>query len=304
MPMYSLKAVPNIDALLAKQLIHKHNGSFANEIFKFENSMIDFLQPYSKGLEQNLSAFSNRENEGSDDNRPMLNDNGSASIDYCQLDTENQIPLLLYIHPPTRANVVIIDIGSGWGTCAKQLALLGYKVYSIDIDQHHLDFQKNNFCKMPAIDTFLYQYWKVTNPQILDEHIFQNYCNKVKDKNIVYIVGNFADEKTVKKIDQKQWNIVLSLDSLQFMNQKDRENTFKLVNQYLQEKGIFIIKTKSKSDYGSDNPLIYDFDLHNSFQKTFSDYKILSAWISTSRILGLTLYKLTKEYEGELKKAN
>ena len=88
------------------------------------------------------------------------------------------------------------------------------------------------------------------------------------------------------------------------MNQKDRENTFKLVNQYLQEKGIFIIKTKSKSDYGSDNPLIYDFDLHNSFQKTFSDYKILSAWISTSRILGLTLYKLTKEYEGELKKAN
>jgi len=150
---------------------------------------------------------------------------------------------------------------------------------------------------MPPIDTFLYQYWKVNNPEILDEHLFKQYCDKIKDSNIVYVAGNFADEKIIKKITKDQWSIVLSLDSLQFMNSKDREATFKVVNQHIQEQGIFIIKTKRKEDYGSNQPLIYDFDLHTMFHKTFIDYKILSSWIASGEILGLTLYKLSKEYE-------
>jgi len=172
LPMYSLSAIPNIKAIPEKQLINKHNGLFVEEIFKFEDSMISFLRPYSNGLGQNLSAYIKRKKEGSDPIRAMLNGNGSSNIDYCQLDIENLIPLLLYIHPPTKGDVTVVDIGSGWGSCAKQLALMGYKVYSIDIEQDHLDFQKGNFCKMPAIDTFLYQYWKVNNPRLLDEQFF------------------------------------------------------------------------------------------------------------------------------------
>jgi hypothetical protein len=133
---------------------------------------------------------------------------------------------------------------------------------------------------------------------------FKSYCNEIKDKNIAYITGNLADERTVMKIDKKQWDIVLSLDSLQFMNHKDSKNTCRLVEQHLKEQGIFIIKTKRKSEYqyGSDDPLIYDYDvdLHNNFQKTFINYKILNAFINdeskvpelTGKISGLTLYKL------------
>lgn len=79
------------------------------------------------------------------------------------------------------------------------------------------------------------------------------------------------------------------------MNPQDRKNTFKLVERHLQDQGIFIVKTKRKKSYGSDNsPLIYDFDLHNSFHKTFINYKILNALIEKDEIIGLTLYKQKK----------
>lgn len=292
-PMYSLSPMTNATEL-AYAPIREHNGSFEKTVFAFEQNMINFLKPYSKGLEQNFNSYIKRTyNKTLNDTMPMFNSNGSASTKYCQLDLGQtfQIPLLLHTHPPTKDSVVVIDIGSGWGACSKQLALLGYKVYSVDIDQRHLDFQKSNFCEMPATDTFLYQYWKVNNPQMLDKHFFKNYCKKIKDKNIVYIAGNFANQKTIKKINKDRWNIVLSLDSLQFMNKKDRDNTFKIVNQHLQEKDIFILKTKRKIQYNSNDPLIYDFDLHNNFHQIFIDYKILSSWIYNSKILGLTLYK-------------
>lgn len=86
------------------------------------------------------------------------------------------------------------------------------------------------------------------------------------------------------------------------MNHNDRENTLRQVEQHLEEQGIFIVKTKRKSQYGSDDPLIYDVDLHNNFQKTFINYKILNAFINdedkifglTGKISGLTLYKWVK----------
>ena len=290
-PMYSLKSPLSVNAERAKTLIHQHNGIFGKKIFELEETMINFLKYYNDGLGQIFTSYSIRAKSGSLDNRPMLNDHGSASTSYCQLDIENQVPLLLHTHPPDKNDVVVVDIGSGWGACSKQLALLGYKVYSIDKDQRHLKFQEDNFCTMPAPDTFLYHYWKVHNPAILEKQKFKHYCYQIKDKNIVYIAGNFTDEKIINQLKQKQWNIVLSLDSLQFMNPKDREDTFKLINKHIQNKGIFILKTKRKNDYSSDNLLIYDFDLHHTFYQIFIDYKVLSSLIVNNKILGLTLYK-------------
>lgn len=290
LPMYSLNPTEQANTKSIKQLINKHNGTFVQKIFEFENLMINFLEPYNKGLGQNLLATIDRNEQGSKDNQAMLNRNGSASVDYCQLDNENLILLLLYIYPPKQGDFVIVDIGSGWGPCSKQLALLGYKVYSIDIEQRHLDFQKDNFCTMPLPDTFLYQYWKVNNPELLTEYFFKQHCSKIKENNIIYINGDFADKEVVKNIDT-QWNIVLALDSLQFMNLEGWTNTFKFVDNNLSEDGIFIIKTKSKERYGVESPLIHDFDLHNMFHKIFSDYKVLNAMIIDGEIYGLTLIR-------------
>ena len=116
---------------------------------------MDFIKTYNKELTTITNSIA--QNLGSEaNNRYMLNGNGSADVDYCV----QRIPVdILLIHPPTEGEIVLVDIGSGWGACAKQFALLGYKVYSIDIDQRHLDFQKNDFCRMPPVDTFVYQYW-------------------------------------------------------------------------------------------------------------------------------------------------
>lgn len=110
-PMYSLDpAFLLSDTASTKQLINKHNGLFVKEVFEFEDSMINFLSLYSNVLAQNFSSRTKRQKEGSDDIKFMLNNNGSASRDYCPLDFPHQILLLLYIHPPTRGNVTVIDI--------------------------------------------------------------------------------------------------------------------------------------------------------------------------------------------------
>ena len=47
---------------------------------------------------------------------------------------------LLKQHPPIYGKVVI-DIGSGLGQCSRQLALLGYKVFSVEKDQQMMNWQ-------------------------------------------------------------------------------------------------------------------------------------------------------------------
>lgn len=208
----------------------------------------------------------------------MANNNGSSSLSTCQLDSLNIMPLILYMHPSNKKPVVM-DIGSGWGACSQQLALLGYKVFSVDPSPVHLQSQKDNFCKPPSHNTFIHQYWKVNNPEMLEEKTFNEYCKKIKEKNIKFILGKFTDQNIRNIITEEKWDIVLSLGSIQFMNPSERKATFELLNNHLKSKGIFILKTKRKRSYAPnclDQKYIYDYDLRNSFHETFFDYKILN----------------------------
>jgi 16S rRNA A1518/A1519 N6-dimethyltransferase RsmA/KsgA/DIM1 with predicted DNA glycosylase/AP lyase activity len=67
----------------------------------------------------------------------------------CALDSNKQIEVILKEHPPTKDSVVI-DIGSGWGRCTRYLALLGYTVYSIELDRRMQQIQEDVFCDFPV----------------------------------------------------------------------------------------------------------------------------------------------------------
>jgi len=303
-PLYSLKPVqlPWYIRKEVNDLMNQHNGSFKNKIIELEKAIVEYIKPYNSGLGR-IAAFhvesARQKNLGLEDadNRPMANHNGSASLGICQLDWLNIMPLVLYMHPADDKPVVV-DIGSGWGACSQQLALLGYKVFSVDPSPDHLQFQKDNFCTPPSHNTFIHQYWKVNNPEMLEEKTFKEYCKKIREKNIKFVLGKFTDNSIKNILKEEKWDIVLSLDSVQFMKPLERYFTFELVNHYLQSKGVFVLKTKRKksytyeSPYELDEPLIFDYDLHNSFRKTFFDYKILNVETENNgEISTLTLFK-------------
>jgi len=82
------------------------------------------------------------------------------------------------------------------------------------------------------------------------------------------------------------------------MNPSERKAAFELLNNHLKSKGIFVLKTKRKksytyeSPYELDEPLIFDYDLYNSFHKTFSDYKILNVETENNgEISAMTFFK-------------
>lgn len=291
-PMYSLKPPLSQSALNPfsestdselRYLVNRHNGLFKNKIIELEKAIIEYLKPYNSGLGVIAEFYieaARKQSLGLEDadNRPMANNNGSASLSTCQLDSLNIMPLILYMHPSDKKPVVV-DIGSGWGACSQQLALLGYKVFSIDPSPYHLQFQKDNFCISPSHNTFIHQYWKVNNPKMLEEKTFNEYCKKIKENNIKFVLGEFTDQNIRNIITEEKWDIVLSLDSVQFMHPSDQYLATELVKRYLQSKGIFVLKTKRKKSYASNSPdqkYIFDYDLYNSFHKTFFDYKILN----------------------------
>lgn len=291
-PMYALIPEVELDANLMT-LVNKYNGKFQNEVLEIENKFIKSLYPYNQWLGRKLKE----DPTASLTNAPMSNGHGSSHQNYCALDDQNILLYLLNLYPPSD-NIKVIDIGSGWGDCSKQLALLGYKVYSVDIDQSHLDYQKHHFCDTVSKNSFIYQYWRNNFPEMLDTNYFKSYCKKIRKNNIEFIDGDFSEKSTIAKISDKTWDVVLSLNNLQFMNSQQQANLFKIVDNYLIENGIFIITAKTKLLYESsnlDSKDIYDIDLKNEVfnKKTFVNYKILSVFYhpSIGYLLGVNLYK-------------
>jgi hypothetical protein len=290
--MYSLNPFSKPTDNEVLNLVNQHNGSFKNKIIALEKAIIEYMKPYNLGLGQIITSRIGNPNQGY---RPTENLNGSASVSICQLDWLNIMPLVLYGYPIHKKNPVIVDIGSGWGACSQQLALLGYKVFSVDPSPGHLQFQKDNFCTPPSHNTFIHQYWKVNNPKMLEEKTFKEYCKNIKEKNVKFVLGKFTDQNIRNIITEEKWDIVLSIDSIQFMNSSERQAAFELLNNHLKSNGIFVLKTKRKRSYTPkclDQKYLFDYDLRNSFHKTFSNYKVLNVEIEEDgEIPLLTLYK-------------
>lgn len=246
------------------------------DIIEKEKKMQKILEPYDSWLGNRYELILKlRENSPTDSSKSskMLNGMGGASKQYCSLTDYNFIPYLLTYMPP-KGNRVVVDAGSGWGACSKQLALLGYKVYSIDIDGSHIDFQKKDFCNAPDEHTFIYNYWKIYNPRLISEpEYFQQYCQN-SQKNIEYIVGDFSKEKVINKIPNNNIDIILAIDSIQFIeSENQRFKTFQLLDTLLKKGGIFFIQSPTQYEHK------YNFDLAQEIlsNQFFRKYKVITA---------------------------
>lgn len=217
----------------------------------------------------------------------MLNEMGNALTEECQLAASNHILYFLKYHSPNQSTVV--DIGSGWGGCAKPLALLGYQVYSVDINEGHLKYQQEHFCDMPTKQSFLFNFWKKTNPKLLNEKNFATYCRAVQ-KNIHFIEGDMGNFATIAKINNNNWNIVLALDSLQFIDPEKKEQILKAVDNKLAKGGSFVLKMKHEYEPGK--VPTYDFSIEKMYDEYFSTYKIINvSQDHEKRLNNITLVK-------------
>ena len=246
------------------------------DIIENEKKMQKILSPYADWLEKRcalMAQFGIDAPTNSSKFSAMLNGMGGASKQYCSLTDYNFFPYLLTYMPP-EGNRVVLDVGSGWGACSKQLALLGYKVYSIDIDSNHIDFQKKDFCNAPDEHTFIYNYWKMYNPRLISEpEYFQRYCQN-SQKNIEYIVGDFSKEGVINKIPNNNIDVILAIDSMQFIESENKRfKTFQLLDTRLKKGGIFFIQSPTQYEHK------YNFDLDKEIlsNQFFRKYKVITA---------------------------
>ncbi len=270
LPLYSWSIFRD-NSYHTRKLIYDYNGNYNEVILKEEVHLISAHTPF---LEYKNSYVAN--------NPDTLDSNYYRLQNICSLDDNNQIQFLLKQHPPIYGKVVI-DIGSGLGQCSRQLALLGYKVFSIEKDQQMMNWQKHNFCAPIAPETFVYFFWKQNNPQMLNQDIFNNYCKQVKENKVHFITDNFVNSKALQQIikQYKKWDIVLGLMSLQFFNSEDRRSAFEIINKHQTEGGVLILSTQPKNTYKNVKLFggVYDFSLKEMLYNPIvkDNYKVLLA---------------------------
>jgi cyclopropane fatty-acyl-phospholipid synthase-like methyltransferase len=195
----------------------------------------------------------------------------------CALDSNKQIEVILKEHPPTNDSVVI-DIGSGWGRCTRYLALLGYTVYSIELNREMQQIQENKFCDFP-IESILTSIEKQkSDPSIWNKDTYINYCKETLKNRVHFIEGDFSDKNVISAITQKhpKWNIVIALDSLQFFNDSQRKKAFQSIDKHLVSSGILIVSTLPKKRYRNQELFggVYDFKIEDllTYPKIITGY--------------------------------
>jgi len=269
-PLFACDIFTGISTKTRNQLL-KFNAD-QSEIIELEKKIIDVINPYVTWLSEYYRTFLELGDEapfGFSNNVRMLNDMGGAIPHHCSLTNYNFIPYLLFYFSPKNTSTVL-DLGSGWGACTKELALLGYKVYSIDIDKRHLDFQKNNFCTAPDNHTFLYNHWKLYNSELITEKKhFSRHCDNSYN-NVKYILGDFSQNILIDKIQNNSIDIILLMDSIQFVPSiKERSNILYSLDKKLKKGGVLFIKA----------PTFYDFNINKEVLENpiFSNYKAIMA---------------------------
>jgi precorrin-6B methylase 2 len=195
----------------------------------------------------------------------------------CALDSNKQIEVILKEHPPTKDSVVI-DIGSGWGRCTRYLALLGYTVYSIELDRRMQQIQEDVFCDFPVKAILRSIEKQKSDPSIWNKDTYINYCKETLKNRVHFIDGDFSDKNVISIITQKhpKWNIVIALDSLQFFNDSQRKKAFQSIDKHLVSSGILIVSTVPKKYYSNDKLFggVHDFTTEEllTYPKIISEY--------------------------------
>ena len=86
--------------------VYNHNGKFNAYVYALEDKMLSYLAKYdSEGLFNHLILSVKRDEY----HTKMLNGNGTASKEYCQLTTSNQMLYLVNELPPNN-NRVVVDV--------------------------------------------------------------------------------------------------------------------------------------------------------------------------------------------------
>jgi len=176
--------------------------------------------------------------------KETYNQNGESSNKNCTLSPKEIIDLHDNYLPSSYP--VVVDLGSGFGACAKQLAMLGYKVYSVDKDKRHIQYQETNFCNknIEEMGGFLSSIL-LRKPSLITQYFKE--CEGIK-KDQEFVVDDITDIKS-EKIPNKEWDIVLLTNVMIFLN--NDENVSKMlskVRRSMSKKGIFYVYYRYKNN--------------------------------------------------------
>ena len=142
---------------------------------------------------------------------------------------------IIYLHDrflPSK-HPIVVDIGSGLGGWTRVMTFLGYKVFSIDKDQMHLDFQKRNFCNI-AKNTFL------DDLLSLDNYDYSNLKEDCKEiiKNVSFIKWRFENDSIPDQLPSQPWNMAIVDNVFQFMNESELIRSLKLIENKISKNGV------------------------------------------------------------------
>ena len=217
--------------------IHYTSNAALRETFKNKKLInSEFDKYYYKGLDKNYYDHSLE--------KETNNLNGQSSNKKCGMGHQRVINIHDNYLPAEYP--VVVDLGSGFGACAKQMAILGYKVYSVDKDEGHIKYQKNNFCSETygELGEFL-QHVLLRGPNLIEQYAKE--CEDIK-KGQEFIVDDITDIKS-DKIPNKGWDIVLLTNVMPFL--ENYENALKMLSQVknsISEKGIFCVHYRYAND--------------------------------------------------------
>ena len=223
-------------ACLAITINCKSNADLRDNFIDKKLINSEFDKYYYKDLDKNYYDSSLE--------KKTYNQNGESSNKNCAIGHHAIIDLHDNYLPSSYP--VVVDLGSGFGACAKQLAMLGYKVYSVDKDKEHIKYQKNNFCNksIGEMGEFL------SSVLLRTQDLMKQYLKECEDikKDQEFVVDDITDIKS-EKIPNKEWDIVLLTNVMLFLD--NDENVSKMLSKVqgsMSEKGIFYIYYRYKNN--------------------------------------------------------
>jgi hypothetical protein len=113
------------------------------------------------------------------------------------------------------------------------MTFLGYKVFSIDKDQRHLDFQKRNFCNIEK-NTFLDDLLSLDN---YNDSNLEEDCKEII-KNVSFIRWGFENYSTPHQLPPQPWNMVIAYNVFQFMSDFELIRSLDLIANKISKNGV------------------------------------------------------------------
>ena len=170
---------------------------------------------------------------------------------------------------------IVVDIGSGLGGWTRVMTFLGYKVFSIDKDQRHLDFQKRNFCNIEK-NTFLDDLLSLDN---YNDSNLEEDCKEII-KNVSFIRWGFENYSTPHQLLPQPWNMVIAYNVFQFMSDFELIRSLDLIADKISKNGVVYLNYTHWDKKSAPFNYNYNYEFLINYMKK-SGFKILEQYHGT-----------------------